>query len=279
MHHIFSIASPRSLLAFGGLGSLWAMEQCRPFKASADRRLARWTRNLFLTLSNGLIVNFFLSGLIVAYVVWLRKNGVGLLNLTGCGPRTNVLLSFLFFDFITCLWHRAYHEVPVLWRLHQVHHSDLDLDVTSASRFHLLEILLSTVFRTAMMTLWGPSVEAVVIFEAGLLAFAQIQHSNLKLPGLWDARLRRLFVTPDMHRVHHSQVRTHTNSNYSTVFSFWDRWMRTYNVEGIDQVKLIIGLPEFPKREDVTLKKILLMPFFSAGAGAPPVEAPSKAAS
>lgn len=186
---------------------------------------------------------------------------MGFLNWLGITGVPGILLTILFMDLITYVWHRAYHQIPVMWRLHRMHHSDRDLDVTSANRFHVLEILLSTSYRLAWFLAWGPTREAVLIFETAMLFSNQMQHSNIKLPGRLDEILRPVFVTPDMHRVHHSVVREETNSNFSAIFSFWDRLFKSYRFEGISQERLKIGLPEYPKAQDVTLDKMLLMPF------------------
>src|SRR3989338_5193664 len=194
----------KAALFFGGTGLLLALEQVRPFKPYADPKLRRWARNLLIASTNSLVMEVFFSATIVAYISWLGSHGVGLLNLFKANPLTNVILTIFFMDFITYVWHRAYHEVPWMWRLHRAHHADRDLDVTTANRFHPGEILLSTLYRVCLLTLWGPTITAVLVFETAMLAFNQLEHSNLKLPDRLDAALRKIFVTPDMHRVHHS---------------------------------------------------------------------------
>ncbi len=257
-------ASPkafRTVFSVGGLVILWGLEQWRPFKPPVDPRWRRWGRNMFLSLSNAALLEVALGGAVVAWAAHLERRGWGLLRLAGAGPVLNVALTLLFLDLATYAFHRLYHEFSPMWRLHRAHHSDRDLDVTSASRFHVAEIFLSTGYRLALMPLWGPSLRAIVAFESSLLFFAQWEHANLALPGDWDRRLRKIFVTPDMHRVHHSDVVSHTNSNYSTIFSFWDRLFGTYNVEGIDQREIRIGLREYARAEDVTLPRLLVAPF------------------
>lgn len=250
----------RIICYFGGLLSLFLLEERRPFKPWVDPRWKRLGRNLLLSVINSFALEILLSAFIVTYFSFIQDKRIGLLNWLGIRGAPGILLTILFMDLITYLWHRAYHEVPVMWRLHRVHHSDRDLDVTSANRFHLLEILLSTAYRLAWLVLWGPTREAVLVFETLMLASNQIQHSNIRLPGRLDDILRPAFVTPDMHRVHHSQVKAHTNSNYSAIFSFWDRLFQTYRFEGIGQESIRIGLAEYPKAEDVTLGRVLLMP-------------------
>jgi len=250
-------------LAAGGLVALALIEQARPFRAWRDPRLSRLARNLFLAASNAAIAEIALGGSLVAMSAWLAApaNGWGLLRILGAGRLANIVASLICLDLATYLFHRAYHEVPVLWRLHRVHHADRDLDVTSASRFHAGEILLSSLYRLALMPLLGPSYEAVVVFEIALAAAAQFQHANLKLGDRFDRALRWLTVTPDMHRVHHSKVVEATNSNYATIFSIWDRLFASYRVEGIDQQTIDIGLADYARPEDVTLGRLVAMPF------------------
>lgn len=263
MDYVLSKLAWRTGMSVGGLALFWGWELLRPFKPPQDPRLRRWTRNLFLTVFNAYILEVLLSGTIIAYLAWIGDKKVGILQALGVSGLPNILLTVVFLDFSTYLWHMAYHEVPLMWRLHRVHHSDRDLDVTSASRFHIGEILLSTLYRLGVVALWGPSVQAVAVFEVSLLAFSQMEHANIRL-GEWDRRLRLVFVTPDMHRVHHDRPRENTNSNYSTIFSWWDRLFGTYRVEGIDQAGIVIGVPEYPEAKDVTLGKLLAMPFFKA---------------
>ncbi|MBI4051674.1 MAG: sterol desaturase family protein [Elusimicrobia bacterium] len=259
MEFILSLAHWRSGLALGGLLVLLGIENKFPFKTCVEPKLRRYWINFFIAGSNALIVNVLLGGIVVAYTRMLYNQGFGLMSYYGVGPFWNIVFSIVFLDFATYAWHMAYHRWPFLWRLHRVHHSDRDLDVTTASRFHLGEILLSTVYRLFLYPLWGPSVSAAALFEMLLLLAAQFQHSNLKLPGFLEDTLRLWFVTPDMHRVHHSEVRDHTNSNYSTVFSVWDKLFGTYRMD-VSQEQIKIGLPEYQTSEDVSLGKLLTMP-------------------
>ena len=146
-----------------------------------------------------------------------------------------------------------------MWRMHRVHHSDLDVDVTSSGRFHLTEMVLSAFFRLGVIACFGATLASVVIFEIIFGLFNQLEHANLCLPRRVDAALQWVVVTPDMHRIHHSQVLAHTNSNYGTIFSFWDRWGATYQGD-VDQGRLVLGLPDYPGRMDVTLGRVLAMP-------------------
>lgn len=257
----------RLLISLGGLFLFSLTETLWPFKPRQEPQSKHYLVNLTMGAVNTLVLNITISSLVVAYFDWLSDRRFGLLNWMGVGKTANILFSFLFLDFMTYLWHWAYHEVPWMWRLHRVHHSDLDLDVTSASRFHLGELLWSTAFKMAVGFFWGTHPIALAVHEAGLLAAAQLQHANFRIPEPWEGWLKRLIVTPDMHRIHHSDNPRETNSNYSNFFSFWDRLFGTYT-SPVNQERLRIGLKEYPKPADVTLGKLLAMPFREGPASA-----------
>lgn len=250
----------RGFIGVGGLLLLLLIEQVWPFRKSVDSRWRRYIINFFITGSNTLLLSILLGGLLVSAYHSLQVQRFGLLHRLGIAEWWNVLLTVALLDAVTYWWHRAYHGLPLMWRMHRVHHSDRDLDVTTSGRFHLTEMVLSAVFRLGVIALWGPLVAAVVIFEVVFGLFNQLEHANLQLPDRLDRWLRAVFVTPAMHRVHHSRVPEHTNSNYSTIFSWWDRLFGTYRVIP-EQGALVIGLPEYPRAEDVTFGKVLAMPF------------------
>ncbi|MBI3320122.1 MAG: YbhB/YbcL family Raf kinase inhibitor-like protein [Candidatus Omnitrophica bacterium] len=254
------LTSTRGLIGVGGLLGLLLVEQLRPFRHPVDQRARRYATNLFITGSNTLVLSVLLSGVIVGAYQRVESFHVGLLHRLGIGSWWNAFLTVAWLDGVTYVWHRAYHGVPLMWRMHRVHHSDLDLDVTTSGRFHLTEMGLSALFRLGVIALWGPTVAGVVLFEIVFGLFNQLEHANLQFPESLDRRLRWIFVTPAMHRVHHSQRPEHTNSNYSTIFSWWDRLFGTYRVVD-EQRALTIGLPDYPGRQDVTFGKVLAMPF------------------
>ncbi len=248
------------MVAFAGLATFGALEILLPFRNPLESRIRHYFRNLLIGVSNGLILHITTGGIIVAYYDTLAKHGIGLLNLFHLNGWENIILSLIFLDFITYLWHRAYHEVPFLWRLHRVHHSDLDLDVTSASRFHLTEVALSSAFKMSVGLLWGPSALALAIHEAALGAAAQFQHANIRIFEPWESLIRKIFVTPDMHHTHHSDRVEETNSNYSNLFSIWDMLLGTYT-QPTEQERIIYGLKQYPRLSDASLGKLLVMPF------------------
>ena len=250
----------RGFIGVGGFILLLLAEQVCPFRRPVDSRFRRYTINIFITASNALCLSVLLGGMIIAAYHSFELRRFGLLHALGVSSWANALITVLVLDGVTYFWHRAYHGLPAMWRMHRVHHSDLDLDVTSSGRFHLLEMMLSAVFRLAVIAALGASVPSVVIFEIVFGVLNQLEHANLRIPEPFETWLRWVIVTPDMHRIHHSQRTEHTNSNYSTIFSFWDRLFGTYRF-GEEQRTLTIGLPEYASREAVTFGKVLEMPF------------------
>ena len=250
----------RGVIGVGGLALLLLAELVWPFRRPVESRWRRYAINFFITGSNTLILSVLLGGLIVSIYHSFELDRIGLLFRLGIEGWWNVALTVVFLDGVTYFWHRAYHGLPLMWRMHRVHHSDRDLDVTTSGRFHLTEMALSAVFRLGVIALWGASVAGIVIFEIIFGLLNQLEHSNLRIPEPLETWLRSIIVTPDMHRIHHSQELAHTNSNYSTIFSWWDRLFRTYRF-GDEQRTLTIGLPEYQRPQDVMVGNVLTMPF------------------
>ena len=250
----------RCFIGVGGLLLLLLLEAVWPFRRPVDSRWRRYAINFFIIGSNTLILSILLGGLLVSLYHTFELNRFGLLQRLGIGEWWNVVLTVIMLDGVTYFWHRAYHGLPLMWRMHRVHHSDRDLDVTTSGRFHLTEMVLSAVFRLGVIALWGASVAGIVIFEIVFGLLNQMEHSNLRIPEPFETWLRWVIVTPDMHRIHHSQELAHTNSNYSTIFSWWDRLFGTYRF-GDEQRALTIGLPEYQRPQDVRFGNVLAMPF------------------
>jgi len=187
----------------------------------------------------------------------------GLFNEVGAHPVVALVVSVIVLDMAIYLQHVMFHAVPLLWRLHRVHHADLDFDVTTGARFHPVEILLSMLIKFAVIVLLGPPLAAVVIFEVLLNAMAMFNHSNVQLPLVLDGVLRRVIVTPDMHRVHHSHLANETNSNFGFNLSVWDRLFGTYLAQpAAGHAGMVIGIDTFrDPAQCVKLSGILLMPF------------------
>ncbi len=250
----------RGVIGVGGFILILLAESVRPFRSMTDSRWRRYLINVFIGGSNALLLSIVLGGMIVAGYDALELRRIGLLHVWGVEGWGNVLATVVALDGATYWWHRAYHRQPLMWRMHRVHHCDLDCDVTTSGRFHLTEMVFSAVFRLGVIAALGASVASIVIFEIVFGALNQLEHANLQLPERLDRVLRAVFVTPAMHRIHHSQRLEETNSNYSTVFSWWDRLFGTYRVR-VDQRAMTIGLPEYPRPGEITLEQVLALPF------------------
>ena len=244
-------------------------ELIAPRRALTVSKAVRWSNNLGLVFLNSFIVRLLFPAAAVGVAAFASENGWGLLNYYSLSFALSIVLSVVALDFIIYLQHVLVHAVPALWRLHRVHHADLDFDVTTGSRFHTVEIILSMLIKFATIVVLGPPVVAVVIFEVVLNGMAMFNHSNVKLPLGIDRVLRLFVVTPDMHRVHHSVEDNETNSNFGFNLSIWDRAFGTY----IDQPregheKMTIGIHTYRDPKQVSwLPGMLSLPFIGKVTG------------
>ena len=220
------------LAVFLGLfAALAALEALAPRRIRRQTRAARWTTNWGVTVLNALtlrLMAFALPLLAVGAAVDAEAQGWGLFNMLSLPLWFEFIVVILILDFAIWAQHLITHKVPLLWRLHRVHHADVDMDVTTAIRFHPVEIALSMLLKIGLVYLLGPAAIAVIVFEILLNGTAMFNHSNLALPGWLDRPLRRVLVTPDMHRVHHSVHRSEHDSNYGFALSIWDQLFGTY---------------------------------------------------
>ncbi|MCF8719963.1 sterol desaturase family protein [Nitrospina gracilis] len=254
---------------------LLGLEWMIPRHPTVDSKLRRLGINLGLTGVNIVLVKLFLSTAAVGTAAFAAERGWGLFNFLDWPVWIEVVLTVVFFDFMIYLQHVVVHMIPFFWRFHIVHHSDLDLDVSSALRFHPVEILGSMLFKMGLVLAIGPSVLAVILFEAVLNGMAQFTHSNIYLPEPLDRALRRLIVTPDMHRIHHSEVMRETNSNYGFNLSIWDRMLGTYIADAQKaQPEIVIGVPQYKRPEQLTFRRVVMLPLSAAPQGAPPRPSP-----
>lgn len=209
------------------------------------------------------VLSLFTYGVAWAFVQpvirWTGLQKVGLLRWLGLGIVPEVIFSFLFLDLSFYYWHRLNHQWPLLWRFHNVHHFDPDLDVTTAFRFHFGEVMLSSVFRGIQMLLIGVNLEVLAAFEISFQLATFFHHSNWKLPFRFEKALNRVFVGPRLHGIHHSQNQQETNSNYSVIFSCWDRWHGTLKETSPSQ-DITIGVAGYDTDADNQLKTALLSP-------------------
>ena len=252
------------LVAFVGVFAVMAAwEALAPRRLRLHARLARWPRNLAIVGLNTVLVRVVFPTAAVGFALLAAERGWGLLNVVEIPRGLAVVLSVVALDFAIYLQHVMFHAVPVLWRLHRVHHADPDFDLTTGARFHPIEIVLSMLIKVAAIAVLGPPALAVLLFEIVLNASAMFNHANVRLPGRVDAALRWLVVTPDMHRIHHSQQRAEADSNYGFNLSWWDRLLGTYTpVAHQPQESMAIGVRGITGRpEAVTLVGMLAMPF------------------
>ncbi|MDD9910108.1 MAG: sterol desaturase family protein [Ahrensia sp.] len=251
------------LSVFIGLFAVLALsEYFKPRRKLTVSKSHRWTTNIAIVLLDSAIVRLIFPAAAVGVALWADMQGYGLFNLIEVPIWLAVLISFIALDFAIWFSHLLSHKVPVFWRFHRMHHSDRDIDVTTAIRFHPIEIVLSMMWKVLWVIALGAPAVAVIIFEIALNGTAMFNHSNLKLPLGLDRLLRLVVVTPDMHRVHHSSINRETDSNYGFNLPWWDRLFGTY----IDQPELghdgmEIGLAEWQDERPLQLGWSLSVPF------------------
>ncbi len=250
------------LVSFGVVFAVMALwEAVAPRRRLTVSKARRWFINLSIILLDNGVVLLLAPGAAVATAVAAQQAGWGLLNRYPLPAPAAVAVGVLALDLVIYLQHLMFHAVPLLWRLHMVHHADLDIDVTTGLRFHPLEIVISLGVKVAAVAALGPPVAAVVLFEVLLNATAMFNHGNVRLPEGLDRWLRLLVVTPDMHRVHHSVTIRETNSNFGFNFPWWDRIFGTYRAQpAAGHTRMTIGLSQFRDFGTLGLSACLLLP-------------------
>jgi sterol desaturase/sphingolipid hydroxylase (fatty acid hydroxylase superfamily) len=252
------------LSAFLGIFAVMALwEVLAPRRALTVSRLWRWVSNLGIVVLNTVVVRLIFPAAAIGVAAFCEQQGWGVFNYIEAPLWLAVLASVIFMDFVIYLQHVLVHAVPTLWRLHRVHHADLDYDLTTGARFHPIEIVLSMLIKFATIVVLGPPVVAVIIFEVLLNGMAMFNHGNVRLPLGLDRVLRLLVVTPDMHRVHHSVEDNETNSNFGFNLSLWDRLFGTYIAQPREGHQgMTIGIHKYRDPKQVArLPGMLLLPF------------------
>jgi sterol desaturase/sphingolipid hydroxylase (fatty acid hydroxylase superfamily) len=262
------------LSVFAGVFLVMALlELALPKRDLSAPKSRRWVTNLAIVGLDSLLVrlmdwlprilgNIILPLAAVATAIWAEGRNIGLFNWLMLPSWVEIIAAIVIFDFAIWLQHLASHKIPMLWGFHQVHHADRDIDVTTAIRFHPVEIGLSMLYKMVWVVILGPAPLAILLFEVILNAGALFSHANVALPAPLDRLLRQLIVTPDMHRIHHSIIRREHDSNYGFNLSIWDRLFGTY----VDQPKdghqgMTIGLAPYQNAAPTTLKWSLTVPF------------------
>ncbi|MCW9035987.1 MAG: sterol desaturase family protein [Alphaproteobacteria bacterium] len=251
------------LSAFLGIFTIMAIwEVIAPCRTLQVSKMGRWFNNLGIVVLNSLLLRVLFPIAAVGVATIGEMSGWGLFNWLEWPVVLEVIVAVILLDFAIYIQHVMFHAIPALWRLHMIHHADLDYDVTTGARFHPVEIILSMGIKMAVVILLGPSAVAVILFEVLLNATAMFNHSNIQLPSGFDKKLRLFVVTPDVHRVHHSTTPEETNSNYGFNLPWWDRLMGTYRDQpSLGHKDMEIGLEQYRVSSEITLPKLLILPF------------------
>jgi sterol desaturase/sphingolipid hydroxylase (fatty acid hydroxylase superfamily) len=251
------------LAAFGGVFVAMAVwELLGPRRKQVISRTWRWPNNLGVVAVDTLLVRILFPTAAVGFALLAEARGFGLFHMVALPAWIGVVASVLILDLAIYLQHVLFHAVPALWRLHRMHHADLEFDVTTGLRFHPIEILLSMLIKFAVIAALGAPAVAVLIFEVLLNATSMFNHSNVRIPFGIDRVLRWLVVTPDMHRVHHSILARETNSNFGFNLPWWDRLFGTYRAQPkAGHEAMTIGIEQFRDPRELGLDRMLIQPF------------------
>lgn len=255
---------PIRLSFFFGIFAIMAVwEAYLPRRKLAVSKWPRWANNLGLVFFNNLVLHVLFPTAAMGVALYGQEQGWGLLNYYQVPFPLAVVIAVVAMDFVLYLQHVMVHAIPILWRLHRVHHADLDYDVTTGARFHTIEIILSLLIKFATIMVLGPPVVAVVVFEVLLNATAMFNHGNVRIPERLDRILRLFVVTPDMHRVHHSVHAPLANSNFGFNLPWWDYLLGTYVAQPPEgHIKMEIGVEGFRDAKQVDrLPGMLMLPF------------------
>jgi sterol desaturase/sphingolipid hydroxylase (fatty acid hydroxylase superfamily) len=252
----------RVFCAAAVFAAMAAWEVFAPKRPLSVGRWPRWPGNLGIVVVDALLVRLLVPTAVVGVAFYAAGQGIGLLHWLDLRLSVAAVLGFLVLDLVIYAQHYVFHHVPWLWRLHRMHHADLDIDVTTGLRFHPIEILISLGIKIAVVIAFGIPPVAVVLFEVALNATSQFNHSNVSMPAWLDRLVRLVVVTPDMHRVHHSIVRAEHNSNFGFNLPWWDRLFGTYRREPqAGHAGMTIGLPIFRDVGELRLDRLLTQPF------------------
>jgi sterol desaturase/sphingolipid hydroxylase (fatty acid hydroxylase superfamily) len=238
--------------------AIW--ETLSPRRRLTTSKFLRWVSNISVTLLGTAIVRGLFPVLAVTFAA--NETTLGILNQAPLPLVLKVILGILALDLVIYGQHIMFHSLPLLWRLHMMHHADLDIDVTTGLRFHPIEVILSMGIKIATVIIIGPPALAVILFEIFLNGTSMFNHGNILIPRDLDRVLRLMVVTPDMHRVHHSVIIKETNSNFGFNFPLWDRLFGTYKAQpAAGHENMTIGLSQFRDQKRLTLQWLLLLPF------------------
>jgi len=247
---------------FGILGLMAVWEIIGPCRALTASKTVRWINNLGLVFLNSFLLRLLFPIAAISLAIVAEQQQWGILNQFNLPQWLAIILAIVLLDGVIYLQHVLFHALPLLWRLHRMHHADVDIDVTTGLRFHPIEMILSMLIKFATIMLLGPPAVAVILFEVILNGMAMFNHSNIALPKKLDGWLRWLIITPDLHRVHHSVIVEEINSNFGFNLSIWDRLFGTYQAQPkLGHQGMQIGLDYFRESKFLTLHWLLALPF------------------
>jgi sterol desaturase/sphingolipid hydroxylase (fatty acid hydroxylase superfamily) len=246
---------------FGVFTIMACWELIMPYRILTASKPHRWVYNFAMVAIDSVILRLVFPAAAVGTALTAAEHEWGLFNIIDVPASLVIIATVIILDIIIYFQHVMFHAIPTLWRLHMVHHTDLDIDVTTGNRFHPGEIIISMLIKMTAIVLIGAPVVAVVIFEVVLNATAMFNHSNVRLPTALDRLLRMFLVTPDMHRVHHSVIKRETNSNYGFNLPWWDRVFGTYRDQPeAGHLNMVIGLEQYRDEKQLTLGRLLMLP-------------------
>jgi sterol desaturase/sphingolipid hydroxylase (fatty acid hydroxylase superfamily) len=258
----FSEGAIRMAFFFGIFAAMALWEFLEPWRQTRQGRAVRWPGNLGILAVDIVVARLIFPASAVGIALWAEGQGLGLLPMTGLPTLVIGIAGFILLDLLIYWQHVVFHKVPVLWRLHRMHHADTELDATSGLRFHPLEIVLSLAIKAAAIIVLGVPAVAVLVFEIVLNGMALYNHSNVRLPERFERVLRWFVVTPEMHVIHHSTARRETDSNFGFNLALWDRLFGTYSHRpqaGYDG--MVIGIETFRDASEQRLDRLLTQPF------------------
>lgn len=247
-------------LYWGGVVFFLLCEQVFSYRPPTVPRVGRWLTNLPLSIINGTIYHLLYTSAIVALILSGQDKNIGLLHAWPLPEWQKIIAGILILDFFIYLWHLLTHELPFLWRFHRVHHSDLNMDVTTANRFHLGEFLFTGMIRLAVIYTFGIGLTAYILFEIFVNLSIQFHHSSIRVPARFERWWALLFVPPFLHRIHHSVRIRERDANYGVIFSLWDRLLGTLVTE-VAQEKIVIGIGSHRDFARLGFWRLLAMPF------------------
>jgi sterol desaturase/sphingolipid hydroxylase (fatty acid hydroxylase superfamily) len=247
-------------VALGTFGVLLWLENRRPLRRAVESKIVRNSRNLTVAGLAGAALQLFENPVVKPLTKLVERKNLGLLKIVKLPGWLETILAVVLMDYTLYVWHVLTHKAPFLWRFHAVHHVDLDLDASTAVRFHFAEMTISVAWRAAQILVIGVSPRSFAAWQCFLFPSILFHHSNVKLPIELEKKLNRFVVTPGMHGIHHSIVKDETDSNWSSGLTVWDWLHGTYKVD-VPQDEITIGVPAYQNKNEATLPKILAQPF------------------